>query len=70
MTTYIVRRMLWGIVLLLLVSALTFIFFNVLPVGRPGRAARRAQREPRRSSPTSAHELGLDKPVYTQFSTT
>jgi peptide/nickel transport system permease protein len=66
MTRYIVRRVLWGIVLLLLVSALTFILFNVLPGANPAQL--RAGRNP---SPAIVaritHELGLDKPVYTQF---
>ena len=31
MTAYIIRRILWGIVLVILVSALTFLFFNIFP---------------------------------------
>jgi peptide/nickel transport system permease protein len=66
MATYIIRRVLWGVVLLLLVSALTFVFFNLFPSADPAvlRAGRNA------SPQTIAyirHELGLDKPVYTQF---
>jgi peptide/nickel transport system permease protein len=66
MGTYIIRRVLWGIVLLILVSALTFVFFNVFPSADPAvlRAGRNA------SPQTIAyirHELGLDKPLYTQF---
>ncbi len=66
MTTYIIRRILWGIVLLILVSALTFVIFNVLPSANPA-----VLRAGRNSSPAIiahiAHELGTDKPVYTQF---
>ena len=66
MTAYIIRRVLWGVVLLLLVSALTFLFFYVFPSADPAllRAGRNA-------SPANIayirHELGLDKPIYTQF---
>jgi peptide/nickel transport system permease protein len=66
LATYIVRRVLWGIVLLILVSALTFLFFDILPSADPAvlRAGHNA------SPAIIAHirtELGLDKPVYTQF---
>jgi peptide/nickel transport system permease protein len=66
MTTYIIRRILWGIVLIILVSALTFLFFNVFPSADPA-----VLRAGRNGSPATIahirHELGLDKPVYTQF---
>lgn len=66
MTTYIVRRILWGIVLIILVSALTFLFFNVFPAADPA-----VLRAGRNGSPATIayirHELGLDQPVYTQF---
>lgn len=66
MATYIVRRILWGIVLVILVSALTFLLFNILPSVSPA-----VLRAGRNSSPAAiryiSHELGLDKPIYTQF---
>ena len=66
MTTYIIRRILWGIVLIILVSALTFVFFNVFPSADPA-----VLRAGRNGSPQTIayirHELGLDKPVYIQF---
>ncbi len=66
MTAYIIRRILWGIVLVMLVSALTFLLFNVLPGANPAQL-----RAGRNASPFIVahitHELGLDKPVYTQF---
>jgi peptide/nickel transport system permease protein len=66
MATYIVRRILWGIVLVILVSALTFLFFYILPAADPA-----VLRAGRNAGPAAiAHirqELGLDKPVYTQF---
>ena len=66
MAQYIIRRILWGIVLLILVSALTFLIFNILPSGDPA-----VLRAGRNGSPSTIryirHELGLDKPLYTQF---
>jgi peptide/nickel transport system permease protein len=66
MATYLVRRILWGIVLIILVSALTFVIFNVLPSVDPA-----ILRAGRNSSPKTIayirRELGLNKPVYTQF---
>src|SRR5437588_4545655 len=66
MTAYIIRRVLWGIVLLFLVSLLTFILFNVLPSADPAQL-----RAGRNASPRIIHfirhELGLDQPVYVQF---
>jgi peptide/nickel transport system permease protein len=66
MATYIARRVLWGIVLLILVSALTFLFFNILPSADPA-----VLRAGHNAGPGIIkhirHELGLDRPVYTQF---
>jgi peptide/nickel transport system permease protein len=66
MATYIARRILWGIVLVILVSALTFLFFDVLPAGDPA-----VLRAGHNAGPAAiAHirvELGLNKPIYTQF---
>ncbi|HEY1590174.1 MAG TPA: ABC transporter permease [Solirubrobacteraceae bacterium] len=66
MTTYILRRVLWGIVLLFLVCLLTFILFNVLPSADPAQL-----RAGRNASPAIIahirHELGLDKSVLEQF---
>lgn len=66
MTTYIIRRLLWVIVLLFFVSLLTFIIFYLLPTADP--ALLRAGRQP---SPALVaqirHNLGLDKPWYSQY---
>jgi peptide/nickel transport system permease protein len=57
---------LWGVVLLLAVSALTFVIFNVFPSADP--AALRAGRS---ATPQLIeqirHQLGLDKPIYDQY---
>ena len=66
MTRYIIRRLLWGVALLFIVAALTFVLFDVLPSAEPARL-----RAGRTATPQAiAHirdELGLDKPIYTQF---
>jgi peptide/nickel transport system permease protein len=66
MTRYILRRVAWGAALLVIVAALTFVLFDVLPSGNPARL-----RAGRGASPQAVahirHELGLDKPLYAQF---
>jgi peptide/nickel transport system permease protein len=66
MLRFIIRRILWGIALLFIVSAIVFLIFYILPSGDPavlraGRNAGPAQIAEIR------HILGLDKPIYTQF---
>ena len=46
MTAYVIRRVLWGIALLVIVCALTFILFRVLPTGNPACCGRAATRSP------------------------
>jgi peptide/nickel transport system permease protein len=66
MSRYIIRRVLWGIALLFIVSALTFVLFDVLPTANP--ATLRAGRTPSpRVIAYITRELGLNKPLYTQF---
>jgi peptide/nickel transport system permease protein len=66
MVRYIVRRCLWVIVLLFLVSAVTFVIFYSLPSADP--AALRAGRQPNPALvETIRHNLGLDQPVYVQY---
>jgi peptide/nickel transport system permease protein len=66
MLQYIVRRLLWGIVLIVAVIAITFVLFYLLPNVDPA-----VLRAGRNSSPKIikeiAHNLGTDKPVIVQF---
>lgn len=66
MAAYIARRLLWTIVLLLVITAVTFIIFYVMPTADP--AALRAGRDP---SPelikAIRHQLGLDKSLPVQY---
>jgi peptide/nickel transport system permease protein len=66
MTRYIIRRLLWGVLLLILVSALMFVAFRILPTGDPARL--RAGRNPSpRVIAEIRNDLGLNKPLLTQF---
>ncbi len=66
MIPFIIRRLLWMVVLLLVISFLTFVIFYTLPAADP--ATLRAGRQP---SPellaTIRHTLGLDRPWYIQY---
>jgi len=66
MTLYIVRRLLWAVAMLLIVSALTFLIFYTFPSADPAtlRAGRQATPE---LIAQIRHALGLDRPVYDQF---
>jgi peptide/nickel transport system permease protein len=66
MAAYIVRRILWVIVLLFVISAITFIVFTVLPAADP--AALRAGRQPSPELIASIRkQFGLDDPLLVQF---
>jgi peptide/nickel transport system permease protein len=66
MLRYIVRRVLWGIALLFITSAVIFVIFYVLPSADPAvlRAGRNAG--PKQIAEIR-HSLGLDRPIYVQF---
>jgi peptide/nickel transport system permease protein len=66
MFTFIVRRLLWMVVLLLVISFLTFIIFYELPSANP--VLLRAGRQPSPELIKSiTHTLGLDRPWYVQY---
>jgi peptide/nickel transport system permease protein len=63
---YIIRRILWGIVLVFAVMVITFVIFYLLPNVNP--AVLRAGRTPSQAVINDiARSLGTNKPVYTQF---
>jgi peptide/nickel transport system permease protein len=66
MASYIARRLLWTVLLLLVITAVTFLIFYVLPTADP--AALRAGRDP---SPdlikAIKHQLGLDQSLPHQY---
>jgi len=63
---YIIRRLLWVIVLLFAVSAITFVVFYLFPSADPA-----VLRAGRAASPDLVahirHSLGLDRPVWVQY---
>jgi peptide/nickel transport system permease protein len=63
---YVIRRLLWGVLLLILVSALTFVLFRILPTGDPARL-----RAGRSASPgviaALRVDLGLNRSLPEQF---
>src|SRR3982074_470425 len=66
MTKYIIRRLLWVVLLLFLVSLLTFVIFYLLPSADP--ATLRAGRQPSPELVAAIrHRFGLDKPWYVQY---
>jgi peptide/nickel transport system permease protein len=66
MVPFIIRRLLWMVVLLLVISFLTFIIFYTLPAADPAQL--RAGRQPTPELLASIREtLGLDKPWYVQY---
>jgi peptide/nickel transport system permease protein len=66
MLAYIIRRLLWVVLLLFVVSALTFVIFYLLPSADPAQL--RAGRQPNPQLVEQIrHNLGLDKPWYQQY---
>jgi peptide/nickel transport system permease protein len=66
MATFIIRRLLWMVVLLILVSFITFVIFYLFPSADPAQL--RAGRQPNPQLVEQIrHQLNLDKPFYTQY---
>jgi peptide/nickel transport system permease protein len=66
MGAYVIRRLLWTLLLLWVVSGITFILFNVLPSADPAllRAGKRAEPEVLKGI---RETFGLDRPLYIQY---
>ena len=66
MLRYIARRVLWGIAMLFIVSAVIFVIFYVFPSADPAKL-----RAGRNASPSTIaqirKELDLDQPIYVQY---
>jgi peptide/nickel transport system permease protein len=66
MARFVIRRLLWAIVLLFVVSLITFIIFYLFPSADP--AVLRAGRQPNPELVKQIrHNLGLDNPWYQQY---
>ena len=66
MTLYIIRRVLWGILLLILVTALIFLLFRILPTGDPARLRAGHNASPKVIADLRV-DLGLNKSLPEQF---
>ena len=66
MTRYIIRRVLWGVFLLVAVALITFLLFNLLPSADPAVLRAGKNSTPKVIAEIRAN-LGLNKPLYTQF---
>src|SRR3954464_14382629 len=66
MARFVIRRLLWAIVLLFVVSLVTFVIFYLFPSADP--AVLRAGRQPNPELVKQIrHNLGLDNPWYQQY---
>lgn len=63
---YVARRLVWSVVLLVIVSFVTFLVFYVLPSADPALLRVGRQATPDQIAAVRAN-LGLDQPVYEQF---
>ena len=67
MGRYLIRRTLFMILVLFIVSLITFIIFVKLPASDPARRAA-GKRRPRRTSRQPATHSGSTRPLYVQYS--
>ena len=65
MVRYLIRRLLWAVVLFVAVTIVTYIIFFIIPAD-PARLAAGSARRPTTIA-RARHFLGLDKPVYVQY---
>ena len=66
MWRYIVRRLLWLVVVLLIITAITYAIFFVMPPVNPAILFAGKQPTPAVIAEIK-HEFGLDKPVWEQY---
>jgi len=66
MIRYIIRRLLWGVVLLIAVTAIVFVLFRVLPTADPAKLRAGRLQNPKIIAEIRA-DLGLNKSLLSQF---
>ena len=66
MGRYLIRRVLFMILVLFVVSLITFIIFVKLPASDPARRAAGRQTTPENVA-AARHAFGLDRPLYVQY---
>lgn len=66
MARYVIRRIMWGVLLLIAVAALTFVLFRILPTAEPARLRAGHDASPKVIAEIR-RDLGLNKPLLDQF---
>jgi peptide/nickel transport system permease protein len=66
MIRYLIRRVLWAIVLFLVVTMVTYVIFFLVPNDLAAKVAGQGSNQEQRAR--AIHYLGLDRPVYVQYS--
>jgi len=66
MLLYVLRRIVWAVVMLFVVSALTFLIFYAFPSAAPAALRAGRQATPQLIAQIR-HTLGLDQPIYVQY---
>ena len=67
MGRYLIRRVLFMILVLFVVSLITFIIFVKLPASDPARRAAGQQTTAEQIEAAARHAFGLDRPLYVQY---
>jgi ABC-type dipeptide/oligopeptide/nickel transport systems, permease components len=65
MLRYLIRRILWAMVLFLVITIVTYVIFFIIPVN-PAKLAC-GQRATETCIKNAQHTLGLDRPIYVQY---
>ena len=65
MLRYLIRRILWAMVLFLVITIVTYVIFFIIPVN-PAKLAC-GQRATDTCIKSAQHTLGLDRPIYVQY---
>jgi peptide/nickel transport system permease protein len=66
MTQYIIRRLLWVVLVLLMITLIAYVIFFVMPPVDPARAFAGKRPTPELIE-TLRHQFGLDQPFYVQY---
>ena len=65
MLRYLIRRILWAIVLFVVVTLVTYVIFFLVPNDLAAKVAGQGSSQEQRAR--AIHHLGLDRPVYVQY---
>ena len=65
MIRYLIRRVLWAVVLFIVVTLVTYVIFFLVPNDLAAKVAGQGSSQEQRAR--AIHRLGLDRPVYVQY---